>query len=98
MEGRRKGQEDDLEADRNVAGGSNPIRRVYTVFNAKQIDGIPNLEPKRRTEWELAETGESILLNSGAEIRHDQRDRAFYGGSEDAVHLPQQDGAATLPA
>jgi antirestriction protein ArdC len=29
-----------------MAGRSNPIHRVYTVFNAKQIDGIPNLEPK----------------------------------------------------
>jgi len=86
-----QGQEDDPAADRNVAGRSNPIRRVYTVFNAKQIDGIPNLEPKRRTEWEVAETGESILRNSGAEIRHDQRDRAFYSRSEDAVHLPRQD-------
>ena len=86
-----QGQEDDPAADRNVAGRSNPIRRVYTVFNAKQIDGIPDLEPKRRTEWEVAETGESILRNSGAEIRHDQRDRAFYSRSEDAVHLPRQD-------
>ncbi len=56
-----QGQEDDPSADRNVAGLSNPIHRVYTVFNAKQIDGIPDLEPKRRTEWEVAETGESIL-------------------------------------
>ena len=86
-----QGQEDDPAADRNVAGRSNPIHRVYTVFNAKQIDGIPALEPKQRTEWEVAETGESILRNSGAEIRHDQRDRAFYNRSEDAVHLPRQD-------
>ena len=86
-----QGQEDDPAADRNAAGRSNPIRRVYTVFNAKQIDGIPNLEPMRRTEWEVAETGESILRNSGAEIRHNQRDRAFYSRSEDAVHLARQD-------
>ena len=88
-------QEDDPAADRNVAGRSNPIRRVYTVFNAEQIDGIPNLEPKRRAEWEVAETGESILRNSGAKIRHDQRDRAFYSRSEDAVHLPRQDAFRT---
>src|SRR5437588_1099352 len=35
--------ENDPAADRNVNGRSSPIRRVYTVFNAKQIDGIPNL-------------------------------------------------------
>jgi hypothetical protein len=58
------------------------------VFNAKQIDGIPNYIPKQRQEWEVAETGESILQNSGAQIRHDQHDRAFYSRAEDAIHLP----------
>jgi antirestriction protein ArdC len=62
---------------------SGPIRRIYTVFNAKQIDGIPNLALKQPTEEEVAESGESILRNSGAQIRHDQRDRAFYSPSED---------------
>ena len=36
------GQEDnDAPPDRNVNANAGPIRRVYTVFNAKQIDGIP---------------------------------------------------------
>ncbi len=73
---------------REVAG---PIRRVYTVFNASQIDGIPKYVPRQRLEWEIADSGESILKNSGAHIHHDQRDRAFYSRSEDAIHLPPQE-------
>ena len=55
-----------------------PLHRVYTVFNAQQIDGIPPREPKRLQDWEVAQTGEEILQNSGAAIAHDQQDRAFY--------------------
>jgi antirestriction protein ArdC len=76
---------------------SAPIRRVYTVFNAKQIDGIPNHVPEKRQEWEIAETGESILENSGAQIRHNQRDRAFYNRSEDSIHLPPQNAFKSAP-
>src|SRR5262245_5705907 len=52
-----------------------PIRRVYTVFNAEQIQGIPNCIPKQRQQWEIEETGESILQNSGAQIWHDHNDK-----------------------
>jgi antirestriction protein ArdC len=42
------------------------IHRVYTVFNAKQIEGIPAHTPKRREEFEIVNAGESIIKNSGA--------------------------------
>jgi antirestriction protein ArdC len=64
------------------------IHRIYTVFNARQIDGIPTYAPKQRQQWEVAETGESILRNSGAQIYHDQNDRAFYNRANDTIHLP----------
>lgn len=69
----------------------NLLHRVYTVFNAQQIDGVPALEPKRPQEWEVAQTGENILRNSGAAIRHDQADRAFYDRSNDVIHLPAKE-------
>ncbi len=92
--GTRRGPDHtDTDSSRTTEPGQSagPIRRVYTVFNAKQIEGIPNYVPKQRHEWEVAETGESILRNSGAEIRYDQRDRAFYNRAEDAIHLPDPD-------
>jgi len=65
-----------------------PLRRVFTVFNAKQIDGINPYVPKQRTEWEIVETGESILQNSGAKIIHNQNDRAYYSRANDRIYLP----------
>jgi hypothetical protein len=50
------------------------IYRVYTVFNAAQIEGIPSHAPRVRQDWEIIQAGESILRNSGARIYHDQAD------------------------
>jgi antirestriction protein ArdC len=85
---------EERESSRDNAG---PIRRIYTVFNASQIEGIPKYAPQQRQDWEIAEAGESMLKNSGANIRHDQRDRAFYSRSEDAVHLPPQAAFKSAP-
>ena len=64
------------------------IHRIYTVFNAKQIEGIPEWTPNERSVFEVVETAEQILKNSGATILHDQADRAFYNRSSDSIHLP----------
>jgi antirestriction protein ArdC len=64
------------------------IHRVFTVFNAKQIEGIPEWTPNERSVFEVVEAAEQILKNSGATIRHDQADRAFYNRSSDSIHLP----------
>lgn len=68
-----------------------PIHRVYTVFNAIQIDGIPPFETRPRTEFEAIDAGERILASSGAVIHHDQLDRAFYTRSQDEIHLPRRE-------
>jgi antirestriction protein ArdC len=38
--------------------------------------------------FEVVDAAEHILKNSGATIRHDQTDRAFYNRSSDSIHLP----------
>jgi len=87
------GRSDASTADSNNAGvaKSQFIHRVYTVFNAQQIDGIPLHTPKQHTTFEAVQAGEQILSNSGANIAHDQADRAFYSRSQDAIHLPPKD-------
>jgi antirestriction protein ArdC len=70
------------------------ICRVYTVFNANQIEGIPGHMPRVRQEWEIINAAEEILKNSGARICHDQSDRAFYNRLTDEIHLPPK-GAFT---
>jgi antirestriction protein ArdC len=67
------------------------VHRIYTVFNAKQVEGIPPYAPKERTPFEAVEAGERILKNSSATLRHDQADRCFYNRRTDSIHLTPKD-------
>ena len=71
--------------------GTRLVHRVYTVFNARQVDGTPAYQPKQRTAFEVVQSGEKILETSGANIQHDQADRAFYSRTTDSIHLPPKD-------
>lgn len=73
------------------------IHKVYTVFNASQIDGIPAFQVKVHTPFEAEEAGERILAHSGAAIHHDQLDRAFYSRSKDSIHLPRREFFTDTP-
>ena len=69
-----------------------PIIRFAHVFNAEQVDGIPPIQlTDKAYEWEPIEKAENILAASGANIKHDQSNRAFYRYSEDAIHLPPKE-------
>lgn len=83
LEGREESRDDGTEKTRDRF-----IYRVYTVFNASQIEGIPEYSPRVRHEWEILQSAEAILENSGARILHDQPDRAFYNRMTDTIHLP----------
>lgn len=65
--------------------------RVFwaTVFNAQQIDGIPERQVQEAT-WDKLERAETMLRASGAQIYHDQSDRAFYRPSTDRIHMPDR--------
>lgn len=67
------------------------IHHVYTVFNARQIDGIPPYKPKEHSSFEAIESAGKILEHSGAKIAHDQADRAFYRRASDSIHLPPRE-------
>ncbi|MGJ5814855.1 ArdC family protein [Paludibaculum fermentans] len=73
------------------------IHRVYTVFNAKQIDGVPAFVRERPSTFEAVQRGEQILTNSGAKIAHDQRDHAFYRPTTDSIHLPAKEAFKDAP-
>lgn len=57
------------------------------VFNGEQIKGLPPLE-KKEPAWDRHQRAEAILVGSGAEINHDQANRAFYRPTTDSIHLP----------
>ena len=67
-----------------------PLLRSFTVFNASQIDGLPEALtaiPAPAEGWTPIGAAEAILAQSGAMIRHGG-DRAFYRPSDDVIQLP----------
>lgn len=66
------------------------IHRVYSVFNAEQIDGIPPIHIEPRKPFEVIEAGERMLANSGADIRHGGG-RAFYSPKGDYIQMPPRE-------
>lgn len=68
--------------------------RVFSasVFNAEQIDGLPErvIPPKQEAKWASNKRAEAMLLASGASIKNDQPDGAFYRPSTDSIHLPEK--------
>jgi putative DNA primase/helicase len=67
-----------------------PRSFTAVVFNAAQIDGLPPVEVKPRSqEHERHARAEAILANSSAKIEHQPGDRAFYRPSNDSITLPE---------
>jgi antirestriction protein ArdC len=64
------------------------------VFNAAQVEGMPRRVPQG-PQWDPMERAQAILAASGATIRHDQGNRAFYRIATDSIHLPGRDQFAT---
>jgi antirestriction protein ArdC/phage/plasmid primase-like uncharacterized protein len=60
-----------------------------TVFNAQQIDGLPELKPIK--PWNSIERAEHILQQSNAALHHGEPDGAFYRPSTDSIHLPNKE-------
>jgi putative DNA primase/helicase len=67
--------------------------RVFfaTVFNAEQIDGLPPLAARTEHTWNPIDRAERILQASGAVMRHDERDAAYYRPLTDSIHMPRKD-------
>ena len=80
---------DDGTPVREAVELARPILRMARVFNAAQVENFPPIpEQEKAFAWNPQEKAEAVLANSGAIIRHDQRDRAFYRPSSDEIHLP----------
>lgn len=61
------------------------------VFNASQIDGLPELAlTAQRPEPEIHQACEKVIQDSGAKISHDGGNQAFYRPMTDSIHLPER--------
>ena len=83
---------EDGKPEKQVVPLEKPIVRFAHVFNAEQIEGIPPLDlTDRAFAWEPVEKAENILAASGATVKHDQSNRAFYRYATDTIHLPPRE-------
>ena len=68
-----------------------PVFQVYTVFNAKQIEGMPEYSPTEYPDEDFdKKTADAILANSPVKILNDQLNQAFYSNKDDSIHLPHE--------
>ena len=66
--------------------------KVYTVFNASQVEGVPAIPEPDTYEWNPIEIGERILANSGAVIEHKTTaNGCSYIPSADIIELPPKE-------
>jgi antirestriction protein ArdC len=89
------GQTDDGDSDTDPQR-PRLVHRVYSVFNASQINGPPAVTATPLAAWEVCEAGERILQNSGAEIIH-AGERAVYNRGTDRIYLPPKELFADAP-
>lgn len=67
--------------------------RRYTVFNAEQMEGVPELGVETALEFNAVERAEAVLssLRDQTGLRFVYGgDRAFYAAAKDEVHLPHR--------
>jgi antirestriction protein ArdC len=83
-----------IEIEDNTTDGGRearriPILRMFSVFHASQVDGIPTLAPPAavKTVPERIEDAETIAKASGVPVRIGG-DRAFYSPAFDFIQMP----------
>ena len=67
------------------------ITRNYYVFNGRDIEGIPELQPQTSKEIVNDELIDKIQKGMDLQILNDGGDRAYYSPKTDSVHLPEKD-------
>lgn len=67
------------------------IAKYYHVFNAKDIEGIPELIKESKQQIVSDKIIEKLSENMGVPIINDGGDRAFYRVTEDKIHLPAKE-------
>lgn len=68
-----------------------PIVTKAWVFNAEQINGVPELPKTEAVNlWEKVERAERIVRESRARVEHVAGDRAFYAPLQDKIQMPER--------
>ncbi len=67
------------------------LSKCFTVFNACQIEGMPELEMPEERDISSSEVVDKISENMKVPIIHDGGNEAFYRIAEDNIHLPKKE-------
>lgn len=66
------------------------MAKHYTVFNAQQIEGIPELQQDAQVDITAVRGQRDVLIKNMALGFHEGGDQAFYRPSEDSVTMPPE--------
>ena len=64
--------------------------RCYNVFNAQQIDGIPELKLRNTDIGELRQKRDALVRNMAVQYRETKEGQAYYNPSADTIVLPEE--------
>ncbi|MCJ7603043.1 MAG: zincin-like metallopeptidase domain-containing protein, partial [Desulfobulbaceae bacterium] len=93
--GEKQDEKTDAQAE-NETKRERPLLRHYYVFNASDIEGIPELEkPEKNEELQRHDRADNILQQSGATINHVKGDKAAYYPLRDSIVLPEKEQFST---
>jgi antirestriction protein ArdC len=69
------------------------LLKFYVVFNLDQTVGLEGIQEKLipKTQFERNLEAERVIVESGANIQFDDRDKAYYSPAEDKVLLPYRE-------
>lgn len=65
-----------------------PICNYFIVYNAEEIDGLPELEQNNLTTDEILKTADILIQSSECPIREEFQDRAYYSPIKDEIVVP----------
>lgn len=69
-----------------------PIISTAWVFNARQVDGMPERQVPKLSElaWDPLERAETLIKATKADITHKAGDRAYYNSRLDNIVMPEK--------
>lgn len=88
-----------IRADDDDSGDGRPrrIARLFSVFNAAQVDGwTPPPPPETLNPADRDAAVDAVIAATGARIDHVAQDRAYYQPALDRIVLPPYDTFATV--
>lgn len=81
-----------LDTGEKLASGKpklRPFLKTFTVFNAEQIDGLPEIITPNAGEFDPIERAEQVITETGADIRH-SGSQPCYSPIADRIMMPEK--------